>query len=334
LIMLTKQKIPKSVLNNIFERFDLAVKKYYPLATSGNLSYIIETKNGSFFLRLCPLGQRWRSKNEILAEIELLDHLHKNHFPVGISLKDKNGRSIISWGRHHGYIRKFIKAREKLHPTLKEIEIFGRTVGRLHALTENFQTKHKRNHIFDYSSTKKHFNKLKALILRSHFKGAKHFIESHSKAILSLHFSSQLPRGVLHEDLGKRHVLWSRGKIAQIVDFDRSYFGPLVFDLGQACRGWCFSSNWEDWSNKKFKALTWGYEESRKLDVNEKRDLVDAIKFAILERALAFCLRYVYATHDSKDAAFARDSLFRQIKTIENNRARIEKILTTEYGKK
>jgi homoserine kinase type II len=332
--MLTKQKIPKSVLNNILERFDLAVKKYYPLATSGNLSYIIETKNGSFFLRLCPSGQRWRSKNEILAEIELLDHLRKNHFPVEISLKDKNGRSIISWGRRHGYIRKFIKAREKLNPTLKEIKVFGCAVGRLHTLTEDFKTKHKRNHIFNYSSTKKHFNESKALISKSNFKGAKHFIESYKKAILSLHFSNTLPQGMLHEDLGKRHVLWSRGKIAQIVDFDRSYFGPLVFDLGQACRGWCFSSNWKGWSNEKFKVLIRGYEESRKLDVNEKRDLVDAIKFAILERALAFCLRYVYVTHDSKDIAFACDSLFKQIKMIENSRVYMGKILTTKYGKK
>jgi Ser/Thr protein kinase RdoA (MazF antagonist) len=139
---------------------------------------------------------------------------------------------------------------------------------------------------------------------------------------------------MLHEDLGKRHVLWSGGKVAQIVDFDRSYFGPLVFDLGQACRGWCFSNDWKNWSNKKFGALIRGYEKSRKLNTGEKAVLVNAIRFAILERALAFCLRYIYVTHDSKDIVFACDSLFRQIKTIENNCMRIEKILTTEYGKK
>jgi homoserine kinase type II len=325
--MLTKQKIPKSVLNNIFERFNLDVKKTHPLATSGNLSYILESKNKSFFLRICPSGQRWRSKNEILAEIELLNRLHKNYFPVSVPLKDKNDKSIISWGRHHGYIRKFIKARKKLYPTLKEIEIFGRTVGQLHALTENFKTKHKRNHVFDYDTTKKHFNESKALILKSNFKGAKHFIESYKNTILSLHFSKSLPQGMLHEDLGKRHVLWSGGEISQIVDFDRSYFGPLVFDLGQACRGWCFLGNWKKWSNKKFRALMQGYEKSRKLDINEKAVLVNAIKFAILERALAFCLRYIYTTHDSKDVVFARDSLFKQVKMIEGNRVSIEKII-------
>ena len=50
----------------------------------------------------------------------------------------------------------------------------------------------------------------------------------------------------------------------------------------------------------------------------------------ILERALAFCLRYIYATHDPKDMAFARDSLSEQIKTIEDNRERMEKILNTK----
>ena len=276
------------------------------------------------------MGQRWRSKNEILAEVELLCRLSANNFPVGVPLEDKNSESIISWGKHHGYIRKYIDANENLNPSLRDIEAFGNTMGRLHLLTENFKPKYKRSHIFDYDSTKKHFIESRELILNSDFINAGYFAKSYDNAINELHFSEQLPRGMLHEDLGKRHVLWSDEKIVQIVDFDRSYFGPLIFDLGQACRGWCFSRDWENWSNEKFIALMRGYEESRKLNTNERAELVDAIKFAILERSLAFCLRYIYVTHDSRDAAFAADSLYKQVAMIEDSRINMEKVINTK----
>jgi Ser/Thr protein kinase RdoA (MazF antagonist) len=325
--MLTKQNIPHGILDDIFKRFNLSVKNYHPLATSGNISYILETVNDDYFLRLCPLGQRWRSKNEILAEIELLDLLNRSKFPVGMPLGDVNGQSIISWGKHHGYIRKYIIAEENLNPSPKDIETFGYTVGRMHSITEDFSTKHKRNHVFSCDSTKRHFVEAKKFILESNFKDARGFTDAYDSAINSLHFSSRLSRGMIHEDLGKRHVLWNHGKIVQVVDFDRSYFGRLIFDLGQACRGWCFSEDWENWSNEKFNALMRGYEKARKLDIYEKADLVDAIKFAILERSLAFCLRYIYVSHDSKDETFARDSLFKQLRIIEENRASMEKII-------
>ena len=81
------------------------------------------------------------------------------------------------------------------------------------------------------------------------------------KEIFSLNFPKGLVRVRYMRTLGKRHVLWQNGKIAAIVDFDRSYFGFLILDLGEAVRGWCFVDNWRKWSDKNFKALIDGYQE-------------------------------------------------------------------------
>ncbi|MFH1956298.1 MAG: phosphotransferase [Patescibacteria group bacterium] len=335
--MLKKQKIPSSILKNILNNFDLGkIKKIKPLATSGNISYIIETNKEKYFLRLSPYGIRWRSKEEILAEIELINYLHKNKFPVSVPLRLKNGKTIVNWEKHYGYIRKLINGKEKINPKTKEIEIFGRTLGFFHKLIENYRTKHKRNHIWDLKQTRKYFEEDKKTILKSRFKNKKEFVSKFKKEISSINFPNNLPSGTIHEDLGKRHIIWRKnlpagrqGKIIGFIDFDRSYYGKLVLDLGQACRGWCFTNNWQKWSNENFKSLIKGYEKERKLKNIEKEYLIDAIKFGILERGLAFCLRYINVTKDPKDEKYAWHSISDRglIGMVEKNRGTIEKFL-------
>ena len=79
--MLTKQKLPLSAIEKILSGFNLdKTRSIESLATSGNITYLIKTKNKTCLLRLCPGGQRWRSKGEIAAELELINHLLKNNF--------------------------------------------------------------------------------------------------------------------------------------------------------------------------------------------------------------------------------------------------------------
>lgn len=326
--MLTKQKLPKLVLTNILQKFDLGkIEKIEPLATSGNITYTIKSSKGRCLLRLSPFGPRWRSKEEITAELELIDYLLANNFPVAKPLVAKNGERIISWQNHFGYLREFVDGEFKPNPTLQEIKKFGKLIGWFHSLVQNYKTEHKREHIWDLEETKKHFQQAKKIILKSNFAKKEKFVKKFEKEISLLNFPKNLPQGTIHEDLGKRHILWQKGKIIGMVDFDRCYYGKLVLDLGEACRGWCFIDNWTRWSNRNFQALINEYQNKRKLTKLEKRYLVDAIKFGILERSLAFCQRFILDTHDVEDQTYANHSLFTLVKLVENNREKIEKFL-------
>lgn len=312
--MLMKQQILVDELRRILRGFALGkIKKIAPALTSGNISYLIETDTKRYFLRLCPKGPRFRQREEIAAELELIDYLRANKFPALPAVKNKKREAIISWRGHFGYLREFIGAREKASPNVSEVKKIGEVLGRLHSLTENFRTKNRRLHVFDLPATKKLFKNKKWKILASDFKNKEKFVARFEKEINSLRFPRELPAGMIHEDLGRRHALWRGGEVAAIIDFDRSYFGPLIFDLGQSCRGWCFVHDWSHWSNENFKALISGYEDRRKLTKIEKECLSDAIKFGILERALSFCLRFIDVTHDGEDEQFALDCVFRQL---------------------
>jgi len=328
--MLSKQTISHQDLNKILKNFNFKkIISIESIPTSGNISYIITTSFGKYFLRLCPDKEpRFRSVNEISAEIEFLYHLRRNFFPVLLPIIDRKGKRIISIRNHNGYIRKFIDDTYRENPKLEQIEEFGQALGRFHSLTENFNTKNKREHIFDLNEMKEFFKKNREHIMNSDFKSKRKFISKINSVLSSLDFPENLPSGTIHEDLGKRHVLWKDEKISAVIDFDRAYFGKLVLDLGQACRGWCFVKNWTKWNNENFKHLLKGYYKRRELTESEKKYLIDAIKFGIVERAISFCLRFIEA-RDQEDEKYALHSVLEKglLYMVDKNKIKIEKIL-------
>lgn len=308
--MLTKQKLPLPVLKKILKDYDLGkIKKIEPVATSGNITFLITSEIGKFVLRLCPKGVRRRSKEEILAELELIDYLLKNGFLIPKPVNKRNGQRVINWQNHFGYLKEYAQGKPILKPNLKQIQEFGKVVGWLHSLIENYKTQHQRKHIWDLKETKKWFHQDKKKILNSSFKNAKEFVSRFEKEINSLSFPSELPKGMIHEDLRKQHILWQNNEITSVLDFDRCYYGFLILDLGQAIRSWCFINNWTKWSNENLKAFLKGYIIKRKLKNIEKGYLFPAIKFAVLERALAFYLRYFEETKDKEDEKFVWHSI-------------------------
>lgn len=330
--MLIKQNFSQNVVKNLLLNFNIGtVKNIKPLATSGNIAYVITTSQKKYLLRLCPFGFRWRSVKEIDAELEILNHLFSKGFPVQKIIHTKNGSQIISWENHFGYLREYIDAKPKLKPNLIEIKQFGALLGELHNLIAHYRTKYARMHRWDLDETKKHFSGDKKIILRSNFAQKKVFIKNIETILNTLYFSKNLPSGTIHEDLGKRHVLWHKNTIVGIIDFDRCYYGKLVLDLGQACRGWCFIDNWRSWSNEYFYSFIQGYQSKRVLTQLEKKYLGDAIIFGILERSISFCLRYILVTHDPKDKEYALYSVSHDglIGMIEKNREKINEILGT-----
>lgn len=328
--MLAIKKIPPVELRAIIADFNFSPRaKITPFPTSGNIAYLITDKKRTYFLRLSSVGQRWRSRPEVQAEITLLKHLAKKNFPVLLPIKNSAGQEIWHWQNHYGYLRRFITAKEKRQPTLADIKKFGRTLGRLHRLVKNFRPPQKRAHLFDLATTKKHWREDISDFRRSDFPQKEKFIAIMSRELYPLELPTALPRGTIHEDLGKRHVLWHQNKIVAIIDFDRCYFGTLLADLGQACRGWCFSTSWRRWEQKKFQALLTGYQQERPLIRLEKKYLFIAIKFGVLERTLAFGLHFIHGAHRGADAAFAWQSLSPTglIGELEKNKTAITKFL-------
>lgn len=263
----------------------------------GNFSYNITTSTDKYTLRLCGSSARFRSRQEILAEIELINYLRRKRISTPASVANKSNQVLLSYKGLNGYLRKFCDGKKKMNPNKHELKIFGEMLSSFHNAVEGFKTKERREHAWDVTETKRFFEEIKTSL------GDKdNFKKSYEQQLSRIKIPQALPKGMIHEDLGKRHVLWQKNKIVGIIDFDRSYYGPLILDLGQACRGWCFINNWKNWNNNNFKNLLSGYTKKRKLTLAEKKFLFTAIKFAILERALSF---YLKGSADRRYAIFS-----------------------------
>ncbi len=323
-------------LQEIFNSFDIGnIEKISSQKTSGNIAFLIGTSRGKYLLRLCPSGgvrnPRWRSKDEIEAELELIDYLLASNFPVPTPIKKKDNNRVISWRNQFGYLRKFEEGEVSLNPNLERVRQFGETLGWFHSLISGYKTKHKRVHSWGPENTKKYFPENKKIILKSNFPDKEKFIKKIEKMLSSMDFPKSLPRGMIHEDLGKRHVIWQGDKIVCIIDFDRSYFGYLVLDLGQSIRGWCFVNDWIEWSQKNFQALIGGYQTKRTLTLLERKHLLQTIEFGILERAISFCLgsidRKTLKVKNKKNVDFAHKSVFNLIDILNQRKEIINSVL-------
>lgn len=315
-------------LISILKEYNLGeVKEIKKISTSGNITFLIKVDSKKYIFRICPEGFRWRSKEEILAELELINYLNKHNFPAPCPIAKKNGDVVIEYKNKFGYLCKHNSGKDILDPNIKQINEFGKILGWFHFLIDNYKTKNKREHIWDLKTTQKNFLEIKDFILKSNFLKANAFVIKFEKEIFSLSFSEKLPQGMIHEDLGKRHVLWQNDNISGILDFDRCYYGKLILDLGQAIRGWCFIDNWQKWSNQNFKALIKGYFKKRKLSDLEKEYLFNAVKFGILERGLSFCLRFIQINQNQDDQEFAHQSVFELIDILDKNKKEFVKVL-------
>jgi homoserine kinase type II len=94
----------------------------------------------------------------------------------------------------------------------------------------------------------------------------------------------ELPQGLIHSDLFRDNVLWSRdGRIAALLDFESACLGTYAYDLMVTVLSWCFG---DDLEPRLSTAMREGYESVRKLSEAEKNSLCvegafGALRFAI-----------------------------------------------------
>jgi homoserine kinase type II len=101
------------------------------------------------------------------------------------------------------------------------------------------------------------------------------------------------PRGVIHSDLFRDNVLWSKqGELAALLDFESACEGAFAYDVMVTICAWCYSSRFEP---ELVEALLGGYHAVRPIDAQEGAALkvegaVGCLRFATT-RITDFSLR-------------------------------------------
>jgi len=276
-----------------------------------NIVYACDSPSGKVFLRLTtPLR---RTRPEIEAEVNWIEHLSKWGLKVPHLILDRTGNKIASFsdGKQH-YEAVVFGAIAGIHPSKEQVadpkflRTLGALIAKMHIASEQYESSHhgmKREEWFEERG------------LRHALTAAESSRESTLRAKLqdAINWMQKLPRtrenyGLVHADLGALNLLIEEdGSSIGIIDFDDSCYHWFVFDL--AIVVFSMASRFEHATaqpeeERWLADLVAGYQAVRSLSQEEIQHVKKFIDFACLR--LFFWIEYHEQLHTFHDEAIEK----------------------------
>jgi len=208
-----------------------------------NDTYRIETLDGqAFFLRVYRHG--WRTRDEALYELDVLDHLHRKNIAVAYPIAARDGSFLHEVAAPEGprFIALFALARGHglsyegaPEPVARR---YGAAVAAMHNALDDFESPHPRFRIDLDHLLEKPLAHVKPILSRrtEDWRYVRRFVGAVRSAIQALP-ESALEQGVCHGDLQCYHAHEDADGTLTFYDFDCGGFGYRAYDL--AVFRWC-----------------------------------------------------------------------------------------------
>ncbi len=218
----------ESRLDEAFSWFRISANAVYPYFDKGELC----------FLRMAPAEEK--PMEHIRAEIELIEYLIDNGYPAMQPIAALNGEKCIAlkteWGDWNVSAFRRVKGKciEDSELTDDLLFDYGKALGRLHALTENFEPNIRRQSHEDI------LNNAERMLLDTN--APEHMLRELRDIRRGL---AALPRGageygLVHYDFEPDNVFYSpEERLCSVIDFDDSAYHWYALDVEQAFDSLC-----------------------------------------------------------------------------------------------
>lgn len=255
--MATYTTLSTETIRELLQNYDLGELQNSEILEGGqaNSSCTIKTENGKYVLSVCDD----KNEQEITLLTSTLDHLNNHGFRTSRLVKTTDGRGYISYQGKPVYVKEYIDGTVEESLSAEMFEQIGQGLAKLHKVPVFPQLPD----VFSYG------------------------IQSFSEAMdregeypswlrekaeqLARGINDELPRGFVHGDLFYDNILFDRGKLAAILDFEEACHYFLVFDIGMCIAGSCSQQN--NFSIESAASLVKGYQSVRPLEKLEKEVL-------------------------------------------------------------
>ena len=246
-----------------------------------NKTFCIITSQGTYSLRV----YNYKKSDQITFECALLQHL--KGLPVPQLVKFGKKYTTMIDGKH-AILYQYIPGKQLQSFTSHQLHAVGIFLARFHNRGKTFVWRKPRYKFYDLPDKK--IMKFASIARKAHAPYLAYLPEI-IKDLKANRLFPSLPEGPIHVDVKPENVLFYKGKLSGVLDFDNSYIGPYLLDLAK-------SMVWFGTKRKRFdiKAalhIYRGYSFVRKLTIKEHRELYKAIKFAFLSHV--FVDYYMYA---------------------------------------
>ena len=196
-----------------------------------NKKYLLSTSENKFVLRISLR----RAAKDLKFEVDLLNHL--KNLPTPQLIKNKNSGYIGRVGENPFIIYRYISGQTVKNISMDLIRQLALFQAEFHRQGERFISRVKREPNYNLPPAK--VQRMSKLIEKK-FKGEslKKFQEI-KKEILAIRLPKNLPEGPIHVDIKPENTIIRSGKIKGILDFDNSYRGTLLVDIGKTLMWYC-----------------------------------------------------------------------------------------------
>ncbi len=253
-------------IETILKQYDLGdLNSATPLSGGqANSSYRLSTTRGRYTLSVCDE----KTTEEVHTLTRVLTHLEVHNFPATRLVSPINNNKFITFNDRPVYIKQYLEGevvRKIDGPMLEQV---GDAIGQLHALPTP-----------EYLPTAvvyglDHFEEIRTADISHPFKGwlmdKKNWLESE--------LDLTMVRGLIHGDIFWDNLLFDKGKLTALLDFEEvcQYF--LLYDLGMAAVGCCSSEG--SFNAEKITWLLKGYQKRHPMAVNEKAQFIPFLAYA------------------------------------------------------
>ena len=255
------------IINSKYELGQSISSKFYVLGLHDN--YLIECSNKKYIFRLYRNG--WRTKEEILFEVDLLSYLEKTSSNVASPVKIKNNELVTyieaPEGIRSGVLFHYADGQPPSSDvSCEECHLLGISVAKIHENSDGFKSKYKREtldlpYLVDDS--------LK--LIRPFLNSSQIESLSNIREIIYQNISNLTPDnsdfGICTGDINLTNFHINQNKIITHFDFDQCGYGFRAFEIAKFTGG--FRRN--EAKHDKLNAFLNGYESVRVISENEKR---------------------------------------------------------------
>lgn len=228
------------------------------IRTYTNDVYLIQTQDEKFVLKV--YGVNWRTDDEILWEMDLLNHLKVKGIKVAAPIKSSRGNYLEILRDRTAVLFEYAEGDKPQAPFPVDLYYdFGKSVAEMHQASDDFQSKFERSPLdLDYLIDKP-IKEVEIYINKSEKKEIFYEIANKAKAKINDLASQGLDWGVCHGDMTLDNVHITDDNQFIFYDFDSGGKGWRASDL----QGWAIKS---PEYKAKWDSFLKGYGEVRKLN--------------------------------------------------------------------
>jgi|TARA_Y100000310_G_scaffold72034_1_gene67973 homoserine kinase type II len=274
-------KLTKKEVEKVAKEYNLGKLKNFKKIKGGlvNHNYSIKTIKGRYIIRIVG-NQSIKKLKHLKLQFKILNFLRKNNFPYNVPypIKTDTSKEIIIVGGKRIWVYEMLIGTNYSRPNILQLKQMARALAIYHKYIGRIKGKPQKD-----ESTKRileGFKKMKKIRVNSEadklaLQYRDYFEEIFNKVNKLDYSSNQL---FAHGDFDSSNVLFHKGKLHAIIDFDELDYGPRISDVAVSLRDSCYSRG--KLCMKKAKMFLNEYEKIVKLSKKEKEMIIPIILYA------------------------------------------------------